>query len=132
MPYVELHCLTCYSFLRGASHPQELVERAAALGYGGLAITDECSLAGAVKAHVAAREYGLPLIVGSEFRLVEGVRLVALAPSRAAYGELSGLISLARRRSPKGHYRATLRDVIFHLKPRSRYPMKTSRRFSPT
>ena len=80
MPYVELHCLTCYSFLRGASHPQELVERAAALGYGGLAITDECSLAGAVKAHVAAREYGLPLIVGSEFRLVEGVRLVAQAP----------------------------------------------------
>ena len=116
MPYVELHCLSCYSFLRGASHPQELVARAAALGYGGLAITDECSLAGVVKAHVAAKACGLPLIVGSEFNLVEGVRLVALAPSRAAYGELSGLISLARRRSPKGEYRATLRDVIFHLK----------------
>jgi len=116
MPYAELHCLSCYSFLRGASHPHELVERAAGLGYAALAITDECSLAGVVKAHVAARQLDLRLIIGSEFNLVEGIRLVALAPSRAAYSELSGLISMARRRAPKGEYRATLRDVIFHLK----------------
>jgi error-prone DNA polymerase len=116
MPYAELHCLSCYSFLRAASHPHELVERAAALGYTALAITDECSLAGIVKAHVAAKEHGIQLIVGSEFSLAEGFRLVALAPSRAAYSELSGLISMARRRSPKGEYRAGLRDVIFHLK----------------
>ena len=116
MPYAELHCLSCYSFLRGASHPHELVERSAALGYAALAITDECSLAGIVKAHVAAKEHGIKLLVGSEFLLEEGIRLVALAPSRAAYSELSGLISLARRRSPKGEYRAGLRDVIFHLK----------------
>jgi error-prone DNA polymerase len=114
--YAELHCLSCYSFLRSASHPAELAERAAQLGYSALAITDECSLAGIVKAHVAAKTVGLQLIVGSEFRLVEGICLVALAPSRAAYSELSGLISMARRRSPKGEYRATLRDVIFHLK----------------
>ena len=114
--YAELHCLSCYSFLRSASHPSELVQRAAALGYSALAITDECSLAGVVKAHVAAKEAGLQLIIGSEFNLAEGIRLVALAPSRAAYSELSGLISMARRRSPKGEYRATLRDVIFHLK----------------
>ncbi|RLQ20453.1 DNA polymerase III subunit alpha [Seongchinamella sediminis] len=114
--YAELHCLSCYSFLRSASHPHELAERAAALGYRALAITDECSLAGIVKAHVAAREVGLKLIVGSEFMLEEGIRLVALAPSRAAYSELSGLISMARRRSPKGEYRAGIRDVIFHLK----------------
>ena len=114
--YAELHCLSCYSFLRSASHPSELVERAAALGYAALAITDECSLAGIVKAHVAAKEHGIQLIVGSEFNLVEGIKLVALAPSRAAYSELSGLISMARRRSPKGEYRAGLRDVIFHLK----------------
>ncbi|MFV8819552.1 error-prone DNA polymerase [Haliea sp. E17] len=114
--YAELHCLSCYSFLRGASHPHELVERAAALGYAALAITDECSLAGIVKAHVAAREVGLKLIVGSEFKLEEGLRLLALVPSRAAYSELSGLITLARRRSPKGEYRLALRDVIFHLK----------------
>jgi error-prone DNA polymerase len=114
--YAELHCLSCYSFLRGASHPHELVERAAKLGYSALAITDECSLAGIVKAHVAAKEVGVQLIVGSEFKLAEGIRLVALAPSRAAYSELSGLISMARRRSPKGEYQASLRDVIFHLK----------------
>jgi error-prone DNA polymerase len=116
MPYAELHCLSCYSFLRGASHPHELVERAAQLGYGAIAITDECSLAGIVKAHVAARETGIQLVVGSEFHLEEGIRLLALVPSRAAYSELSGLISRARRRSPKGEYRASLRDVVFHLK----------------
>jgi error-prone DNA polymerase len=85
MPYAELHCLSCYSFLRGASHPHELVERAAKLGYAALAITDECSLAGIVKAHVAAKEHGIKLLVGSEFNLAEGIKLVALAPSRAAY-----------------------------------------------
>ena len=69
-----------------------------------------------VKAHVAAKERGLKLIVGSEFTLTEGIRLVALVPSREAYGELSGLISRARRRSGKGEYRVHLRDVIFHLK----------------
>ena len=114
--YAELHCLSCYSFLRSASHPHELVERAAALGYTAIAITDECSLAGIVKAHVAAKELGIKLIIGSELLLEEGVRLLVLAPSRAAYSELSGLISMARRRSPKGDYRVALRDVIFYLK----------------
>ena len=114
--YAELHCLTHYSFLRGASAPEELVDRAANCGYHALAITDECSLAGVVKAHVAAKELGLKLIVGSEFTLTEGIRLIALVPSREAYGELSGLISRARRRSGKGEYRVHLRDVIFHLK----------------
>lgn len=114
--YAELHCLSCYTFLRSASHPHELVERAAALGYRALAITDECSLAGIVKAHVAAKELGIQLIVGSELVLEEGIRLLVLVPSRQAYSELSGLISMARRRSPKGEYRVTLRDVIFHLK----------------
>ncbi|MFT6367073.1 MAG: error-prone DNA polymerase [Bacteroidia bacterium] len=116
MLYTELHCLTNFSFLRSASHPRELVERAAQLGYSALAITDECSLAGVVKAHVAAKEVGLQLIIGSELTLEEGVKLLALVPSRAAYSELSGLISMARRRSPKGEYRVSLRDVIFHLK----------------
>jgi len=116
MPYAELHCLSCFSFLRAASHPHELVERAAALGYAALAITDECSFAGIVKAHVAAKAAGIQLIIGSELLLEEGIRLVALVPSRAAYSELSGLISMARRRSPKGEYRVALRDVIFHLK----------------
>ena len=116
MPYAELHCLTNYSFLRGASHPEELVERAADCGYSALAITDECSLSGVVKAHVAAKRRNLQLIIGSEFRLVENIHLIALAPNRDAYAELSGLISRSRRRSSKGEYTTRLRDVIFHLK----------------
>ena len=87
--YAELHCLSHYSFLRGASAPDELVKRAAHCGYSALAITDECSLAGIVKAHIAAKEQGVKLIVGSEFTLTEGLRLVALVPNREAYGELS-------------------------------------------
>jgi error-prone DNA polymerase len=114
--YAELHCLSHYSFLRGASAPDELVSRAATCRYHALAITDECSLAGVVKAHVAAKALGLKLIIGSEFTLTEGIRLVALTPNREAYGELSGLISRARRRAGKGSYTIHLRDVIFHLK----------------
>ncbi len=116
MRYSELHCLSCFSFLRAASRPEELVAQAARRGYAGIAITDECSLAGVVKAHVAAKEHKIQLIIGSEFNLTEGIRLIAIAPTRVAYAELSGLISLGRRRSPKGEYELSLRDIIFHLK----------------
>ncbi|MBI2782568.1 MAG: error-prone DNA polymerase [Gammaproteobacteria bacterium] len=109
--YAELHCISNFTFLRGASHPEELVQRAAELGYAAIAITDECSLAGVVRAHGAAREHGIPLIIGSEFRLREGVHLVLLAPDRAAYGELASLISRGRRRSPKGTYDLGLNDL---------------------
>ena len=67
--YAELHCLTNFTFLRGASHSEELVERASKLGYSALAITDECSLAGVVRAHVAAKEAGLKLIIGTELTI---------------------------------------------------------------
>ena len=90
MQYAELHCVSNFTFLRGASHPQELVHTASALGYQALAITDECSLAGVVKAHVAARECGLPLIIGSEF-LIDGQKLVILVTNRKSYSELSSL-----------------------------------------
>ncbi len=110
-PYAELHCCSNFSFLRGASHPGELVERAKALGYAALAITDEASLAGAVRAHRAAKEAGLPLIVGAQFRLDDGFKLVLLAQNRAGYGNLSALITLARRRAEKGSYRLTRGDL---------------------
>ncbi len=110
-PYAELHCLSNFTFLRGASHPAELVQRAHRLGYAALAITDECSLAGAVRAHVAARTCGLPLILGSEFHLADGLRLVLLASDRQAYAGLCALISVARQAAPKGQYRATRADV---------------------
>ena len=165
--YAELHCLTNFTFLRGASHPEELVERAARLGYSALAVTDECSLAGVVRAHVAAKEHGIKLIVGTELvlrrrreevrreeggrrrpltqpcvaggrgtikllplrreGLVRGgsslppsssphlacaaLRIVLLATDRTGYGNLSELITRARRRSKKGEYHLTAADL---------------------
>ena len=114
--YAELHCLSCFSFLRGVSQPAKLVKYAAKLGYTAIAITDECSLAGAVKAHIAAKSLDIKLIIGSEFKLDNGMKLIVLAPSKSAYSELSSLISLARRRCPKGEYRIYLHDIIFYLK----------------
>ncbi len=108
--YAELHCLSNFSFLRGASRPEELVERAAKLGYAALAITDECSVAGVVRAHVAAREHGLKLIVGAEFRLEDGLRCVLLARDRAGYGRLCRLITRGRRAAKKGEYRLCRHD----------------------
>jgi len=113
--YAELHCLSNFSFLRGASHPQELVERAAALGYTALAITDECSVAGIVRAHVAAKAAGLKLIVGSEFHLEDGTHLVVLAMDATGYGDLCELISQGRRQAEKGNYRLSRADLASGL-----------------
>ncbi len=115
MAYAELHCLSNFTFLRGASHPAELVARAKALGYTALALTDECSLAGVVRAHVAAREAGLPLIIGSEFRLSNGLRFVALATNRQAYAALSRFITRGRRAATKGCYRLGPDDLAGNL-----------------
>ncbi|MBL8534475.1 MAG: PHP domain-containing protein, partial [Betaproteobacteria bacterium] len=109
--FAELHCLSNFTFLRGASHAGELVERAAKLGYRALAITDECSLAGIVRAHEAAKEHGLHLIVGIEIHLEDGPSLVLLAMNREGYGNLSALVTTARRRTGKGSYRLTRRDL---------------------
>ena len=112
--YAELHCLSNFSFLRGASHPEELVERAQSLGYTALALTDECSLAGVVRAHLAAKTADIKLIVGTELTLVDGLQLVLLAPDRFAYGNLSQLITRGRRQAAKGTYRLTREDVERH------------------
>jgi error-prone DNA polymerase len=110
--YAELYCLSNFSFLRGASHPEELVARARAQGYRALAITDECSMAGMARAHVAAKEQGLDLLVGSHFR-VQGTppfdqpfTLVLLACNLQGYGNLCAFITRLRRHSTeKGRYR---------------------------
>ena len=109
--YAELHCLSNFSFLRGASHPQELVRAAAELGYSGLALTDECSVAGVVRAHTAAKELPLKLVVGSELVADDGLKVVALAPDRSAYAALCALISRARRAAPKGEYLLRSDDI---------------------
>jgi error-prone DNA polymerase len=108
--YAELHCLSNFSFLRGASHPEELIERAAALGYKALALTDECSLAGVVRAHAAAKEHKLKLIIGTEVS-VESEKLVLLATDRGSYGAISSLITTGRRRGRKGAYSLCRADV---------------------
>ena len=111
MAYAELHCLSNFSFLRGASHPEELIRSADQLGYAGIALTDECSLAGVVRAHAAARELSIRFLVGSEFRCQDGLNIVVLAPNRTAYAALCTLITRSRRQAPKGQYK-TSRDLV--------------------
>ena len=115
-PYAELHCLSNFTFLRGASHPQELVARALEQQYEAIAITDECSVAGVVRALVEVKDktaqgQRIQLIVGSEFRLKCGLRFVALAPDRNGYGKLCRLITRGRRNAPKGSYALDRIDV---------------------
>jgi error-prone DNA polymerase len=110
--YAELHCLTNFSFLEGASHPDELVSRAAELGYRALAITDRNSLAGVVRAHVVASQIeNFKLLIGAEIAPVDAPPVVVLATDRKAYGRLTRLITRGRRNAPKGECRITLDDV---------------------
>ena len=129
--YAELHCRSNFSFQIGASHAEELVERAHALGYSALAVTDECSVGGLVRAHGEARKRGLKLIAGAEFVLEDGAppdaaadtgpdgaavpaarwRVVALARDRRGWGQLCSFITACRRAAPKGHYRVGWGDL---------------------
>lgn len=111
--FAELHCCSNFTFLTGASHPQELVQRAAQLGYGALAITDECSVAGVVRAHQAIKDQqlALKLIIGSSFYSQEQ-RFIALAPNREGYQELCQLISHCRMHAPKGEYQFHWQDLL--------------------
>jgi error-prone DNA polymerase len=120
LQYAELHCVSNFSFLRGASHAEELVARAHELGYTALAITDECSLAGVVRAYTAVRKLeaakppsqpSLKLLTGAEFRLDCGLRFVVIARNRTGYARLSRLITRGRRRAEKGSYSLCRADV---------------------
>ena len=118
--YAELHCLSNFSFQRGASHPHELVARAAALGYTALALTDECSVAGVVRAHTEAKKLGLKLLLGAEFAVsrasgAAGLTVMALARHLAGWGDLCEFITQARRSAPKGQYRVDWADAPWHL-----------------
>ncbi|WP_162164421.1 error-prone DNA polymerase [Pseudomonas corrugata] len=108
--YAELHCLSNFSFQRGASSALELCRRASQQGYRALAITDECTLAGIVRAWQAAKELNLQLIVGSEIRIEHGPKLVLLVENLEGYQALCRLITRARRRSEKGRYRIVRED----------------------
>jgi error-prone DNA polymerase len=109
--YAELHCLSNFSFQRGASSADELFTRAKKLGYRALAITDECSLAGIVRALEASKETGIALIVGTEIRLADGPKLVVLAVDHGGYSDICRLITVGRRRSAKGAYHLSRADA---------------------
>ena len=116
--YAELAVTSNFTFLRGASHPEELVERAAALGYRAIGIADRSSLAGVVRAHVAAEEAGIPLAVGCRLELaleesaLGTLSVLAFASDRASYGRLCRLLTLGKRRAPKGECRLGLEDLF--------------------
>jgi error-prone DNA polymerase len=113
MAYAELFCQSYFSFLQGASSPEELVKRAAQLGYKALAITDECSVAGVVRAYRAIKDnqLAIKLITGSYLQLND-LRVVLLCPTRTAYAELCRTITNARRRAEKGQYQLAEWDLM--------------------
>ena len=112
--YAELQVTSNFSFLRGASHPDELVMTAAALGHQAIAITDRNSVAGLVRAHHAAKTVGIRLVVGVRLDLGDGTSLLAYPEDRAAYGRLTRLLTLGKRRAPKGECHLDYADVVAH------------------
>ena len=114
IPYAELQVTSNFSFLRGASHADELVLTAAALGLEAVGITDRNTLAGVVRAHVAAKEIGLRLVVGCRLDLEDAPSLLVWPMDRAAYGRLSTLLTVGLRRSPKGQCQLRFGDLAAH------------------
>ena len=112
--YAELQVTSNFSFLRGASHPEELIAQAAALGLDAIAIADRNSLAGIVRAHVAAQETGLRLVIGCRLDLDGDESLLCFPTDRAAYGRLARLLTLGKRRAPKGECRLGYDDLLAH------------------
>ncbi|MDX2288067.1 MAG: error-prone DNA polymerase [Hyphomicrobiaceae bacterium] len=110
--YAALDVTTNFSFLRGASHPEELVATGKALGLAAMAIADRNSLAGVVRAHVAARELGMRLIVGAQLDLQDAPSLLCLPRDRAAYGRLARLLSEGQLRARKGRCELCLADLV--------------------
>jgi error-prone DNA polymerase len=111
MSYVELHCKSNFTFLQGASHPDELVEQAHQLGYAGVALTDVNSVAGVVRGHTAAKELQFPYLIGSEVRFIDGPPIVVWPSDRLAYGRLCRLLTLGRSRAPKGECELSWSDL---------------------
>ena len=138
--YAELHCRTNFTFLEGASHPDELVQRAVELGYSALAITDRNSLAGIVRAYAAAKESPLKLVVGAEITPLDAPPIVLWATDRAAYGRLCQLITCGRRRAAKGSCLLTVADIAEHADgllagltaSSDRHPQKKDSDLTPT
>src|SRR6186997_1962710 len=116
MNFTELQVTSNFSFLRGASHPDELVEQAETLGYKHIAITDRNSFAGIIRAHAAARQLNIQLIIGCRLDLLDGISLLAYPTNMPAYSRLSNLLTLGNRRAEKGEFHSYKKDVYQHAK----------------
>lgn len=114
MTYIELQATSNFSFLRGASHPEELVTKAVELGYPKIAITDRNSLAGIVRAHVVTRKHNIKLIPACRLDLLDGPSLLAYPINKNGYGNLSALLSLGNSRAEKGECNLYQEDVFEH------------------
>ena len=112
--FAELGAITNFSFLRGAAHPDEMVLTAHALGLEAIGIADRNSLAGVVRAHVAAKEVGLRLLVGARLVTRAGFEVICYPQDRSAYGRLVKLLTLGNRRAPKGECHLDLEDILAH------------------
>ncbi len=112
--FAELGVASNFSFLRGASHGSELVARAAELGLTGMGIADRNTMAGVVRAHVAAKEADLRLVIGARLVTIDGLELLAWPSDRAAYGRLCSLLTIGNRRAPKGACYLTVADIVVH------------------
>src|ERR1700730_14871298 len=113
--YAELAVTTYFSFLRGASHPEELVTRAKELGLAGLGIADRNSVAGVVRAHQAAKEAGLKFAPGTRLVFADGTPdILAYPQDRAAWGRLTRPLTMGQRRAEKGHCILHCDDLVAH------------------
>src|SRR6267154_2511715 len=119
MSYTELQVTSNFSFLRGASHPEELVEQAAAYGYKAISITDRNTFAGIVRAHVAAKKSGMRIIPACRLDLQDGPSLLAFPTDISAYSLLSNLLTVGNLRTEKGKcelYKAAVYEYSKGLK----------------
>jgi error-prone DNA polymerase len=114
--YTELQITTNFSFLRGASHPEEMVEQAAAYGYRTIAITDRNTFAGIVRAHVAAKKSGIRIIPACRLELIDGPGLLAFPTDNKAYAQISALLTLGNLRAEKGECHLYKTDVYQHAR----------------
>src|SRR5262245_1839257 len=110
--FAELIATTNFSFLRGASHPHEMVGQAAQLGLAAIGIADRNTLAGIVRAHQAAKEYGIRLLVGARLVTIDGFEAVCYPSDRPAYGRLCRLLTNGNRRAIKGDCQFTFEEML--------------------
>lgn len=114
--YSELDCISNFTFLRGASHPEELIQRAALLGYKSIALSDECSVSGVVRAHTAAQKHAIKLIIGSRFKITSHLyaneEIIILAANKRGYGNLCEFISMCRQNAKKGQYEFNINSIL--------------------